>query len=158
MEAFTLWLTILVIATGAILTFLFLVNVVSDIRRLQRVGTPRPLFVVWQSSGAHLFPAQPVDGDLVGQRVWLEWDIRWLGCGATAGRVSGNDGVALDLELERPVALGAAKTDTKKALYKVRFEPNRGAPPLYGKRSVRGHLLPEIEPGVPTTAVIVVYP
>lgn len=158
MEAFTLWLMIVVIATGALFTFLFLVKLLSDIRRLEQMGAPRPLLVIWRSSGAHLFPARPGDVDLVGRRVWLVWDIRWLSHGATVGHVAHGDGAALDLELERPVALGPAETDPGKALYQARFEPNGGGPPLYGKRSVRGRLFPEIEPGVTTTAEIVVYP
>jgi hypothetical protein len=155
---FALWAT----GIAALVIGLAAVKAVAEYRRLKRRGTPRPLYLLWQRTGARFVPSagarREMDG-LEGRRVWLDWDIRRLASGETMARVvSSRLGNDLVLGLDTPIVLAGQDPLPDVRLDIVTFIPSRLGVVPYERCAVPGKLAPPIRPGLEATAHVVVYP
>ena len=140
------------------LVFLAAVNAVVEYRRLKRTGAPRPLYILWQRTGAHILPGRAAKGDLAGRQAWIAWDVRWTTFGESTGRVVASGGHGLLLRLDAPIVLAAGDSSAPGVrLESVTFVPWQ-AEIGYGRAAVSGRLDPPIAAGHGATAVIILYP
>ena len=148
-------------ATGVTLFVFALVavNAAAEYRRLRRRGTPRPLYLMWQRTGARFVPSSAVQRRLEGRLVWVDWDIRRLTSGQTLARVvSSGVGNDLVLGLETPIVVEGQGALPGVRLAVVTFIPSCSGAAPYEHCAVPGKLTPAIMPGLEATAQVVVYP
>jgi hypothetical protein len=154
----TAWAIAWLIGVILLLVFLAAVNAVVEYRRLKRTRAPKPLYILWQRTGAHLLPGRAAKGDLAGRLVWIAWDVRWTTFGESTARIVSSGGRSdLTLRLDAPLVVRAAGSSPEVRLVDVTFVPFRQEV-RYGQSAVSGQLEPPIAAGLNATAVIVVYP
>jgi hypothetical protein len=154
----TAWAIAWLIGVILLLVFLGAVNAIVEYRRLKRTRAPRPLYILWQRTGAHVFPGRAAKGDLAGRLVWMAWDVRWTTFGESTARiVSSGARKDLRLRLDSPLVVRAAGSSPEVRLEDVTFAPLRQEV-HYGQSAVSGRLEPAIMSELYATAVIVVYP
>ena len=135
------------------------VNAAAEYRRLRRGRTLRPLYVLWQKTGARLLPRGATGRNFEGRLAWVAWDIRWVSSGESMARVvSSQTENALVLRLDTPIVLSEGKSTPAVRLDRVSFVPSRSSLPHYERCAVSGKLEPAVTPGRYATAQIVVYP
>jgi hypothetical protein len=154
----TAWAIAWLIGVILLLVFLAAVNAIVEYRRLKRTRAPRPLYILWQRTGAHLLPGRTAKGDLAGRLVWIAWDVRWTTFGESTGRIVSSDGRNdLLLRLDSPLVVRSAGSSSDVRLVDVTFVPFRQEV-HYGQSALSGRLEPPIAAGLNATAVIVLYP
>ena len=154
----TAWAIAWLIGVILLLVFLAAVNAIVEYRRLKRTGAPRPLYILWQRTGAHLLPGRTAKGDLAGRLVWIAWDVRWTTFGESTARIVSSGGRNdLLLRLDSPLVVRAAGSNAEVRLVDVTFVPFRREV-HYGQSALSGQLEPPITSGLHATAVIVLYP
>jgi hypothetical protein len=154
----TAWAIAWLIGVILLLVFLAAINAIVEYRRLKRTRAPRPLYILWQRTGAHVLPGRTAKGDLAGRLVWIAWDVRWTTFGESTARIVSSGGRnALRLRLDSPLVVRAAGSSPEVQLVDVTFAPLRQEV-HYGQAAVSGRLDPPIMSGIHATAVIVVYP
>jgi hypothetical protein len=140
---------------------------IDQIRRryiwLKKECTLRPLSVLIKQLGiikALLFPLNMLPHTLLknieclkGRKVWLQWDIKWIGGGVTTGEIDSvyenSDKHMLLINIDKPIMLKNPKGLHEISISRIVFTPfnNTTNTLQYKLRSIGGTLLPEKEIG-----------
>ncbi len=152
-----LWLLVVAIVSIPLILVIWIGQVKKHYNRLKQENTPNPLFVILKQlsfKNLLLFPLNLIKGSarsLKNRRIWLEWDIRWVGAGSTLGRI---EDVSIDVDkhnllvsLDKPIALNDLDKPKKIIISRIIFSPYRKSTNVlqYKLRSIGGTLLPEDE-------------